>query len=269
MVHYLGGRLDAINFVLGFLICILIYLMRLLLNLYYDHPDSSISTLVADAPVFLILRGIKRNQLLQYALLVLAAGAMFTAILISRKALSTAGLFFLGAALFVFFFCASPPVRFDKAGYGDLVEGIATVTLLPAFFVTIMRVEIPGLLVQLTLPLLLLFTSARIAFSFYDYGSRAMDTRNNLVTLLGWQRAVIVHNILIFGTFFLTGVFLLVRLPWSLAWPVFLALPVGIFQVWLMIQISEGAKPAWKVFLGTTLGLYMLVVYLVHVALWS
>ena len=269
LVHYLGGSLDVLNLILGFIICLLMYAMKCLLNAYFDHPESPHSLLSRDDVTWEALRRVKRNLLLQYSLLILTAGATLTAILIARKALSAEGLLFLGLALLGYFFCASPPLRLDRSGYGDLVEGVVTVNLVPAFILTLQRVHVPFLLLQLTLPLLLIYLAAKTAFAFRDFGSDIIHARKSLVTRMGWQNGVVLHNVLILGAFVLFGVFLLLGMPWSLAWPALLALPLGVFQVWQMLRIADGQKPGWKLLLWTAMGLVLLTAYLIQVPLWS
>ncbi len=269
LVHYLGKDLDIINMVLGFFICLLMFAMRLLLNAYYDHPESPISTMRNDDPVIEVLRGVKRNLLLQNTLLILTAGAMLTAILIARKALAVPGFLFLGLALLGYFFCASPPFRLDKNGFGDLVEGVVTANLVPAFMMSLQGIDVPFILMQLTLPLLMLYLAAKSAFAFRDYGFDTIYARKSLVTRLSWQNTVVLHNLLILGAFLLIGVFLLLGLPWSITWPMLLALPVGALQVWQMIRIADGAKPGWTLYLWMAMGLVLLMAYLVQVPLWT
>lgn len=269
LVHYLGGSLDFINLVLGFFICLLIFAMRLILNAYFDHPESPHSTLSRDHPVWDFLRGFKRNILLQNSLLVLTAGAMLTAILIARGAIAAPGLLFLGLSLLGYFFCASPPLRLDKNGYGDIVEGIVTINLIPAFIISLQGMTLHFLLLRLTLPMLMIYLAAKVAFAFRDYGFDLMHAQSSLVTRVGWQNAVVLHNLLVLGAFVLIGVFLLLGLPWSLTWPMLLVLPVGAFQVWQITRIAEGEKPGWKLLLWMEMGMVLLMVYLVLVSLWS
>jgi len=269
LVHYLGGNINTFDLVFGFFICLFIFAMRAVLNAYFDHPESPQSTLRMTDPTWEKLKGYKRNLLLQISLLILTAGAMLTVILIVRKALSVPGMVYLGLALLGYFFSATPPLRWDRIGYGDLVEGIVTVNLVPAFAMSLQGMEVPFLLLQLTLPLLLVYLATRVAFSFRQYGFDTMHGRKSLVTLIGWQNAVILHNVLILGAFILIGVFMLTGLPWSLSWPMLLALPVGAVQIWQMMRIADGAKPAWKLLLWMAMGFFLVMVYLVLVSLWT
>lgn len=269
LVHYLGGNLDVINLVLGIFLCLFMSGMRYLLNAFFDHPDSSFSTLNRDDKTWEVLKQVKRNLLLQYSLLVLTGGAALTAILIAREGLSPAGLLILGLALLGNFFSASPPLRMDRSGYGDLVEGIVTVNLVPGLAVSLQKMNVPILLLQLTIPLLMIYLAVKIEFAFRDYGFDIMHARKSLLTRISWQKGVILHNLLILGAFVLVGVFLLLGLPWSLTWPVLLALPLGVHQVWQMLRIANGQKPGWKLLLWMGLGLVLMMAYLIQVPLWS
>lgn len=269
LVHYLGGNLNGISIILGGMVCLSLFAMRIFLNAYFDHPDSPISALSREDEQWEKLKEVKRNLLLQYSLLSLTAGATCTILLIARQALSTAGLIFLGLVLLGFLLCASPPLRLDRNGYGDLVEGVVTVNLVPAFMVSLHQGEVPALLLPLTLPLLLLYIAAKIMFALKDYGFDIMHGQKSLVTLTGWKIAVFLHNLLILGSFVLIGVFLLTRgLPWSLAWPAWMVLPFGIFQVWQVLCVAEGDKPAWKIMLWLAIGMVLMMIYLIQVPLW-
>ena len=269
LVHYLGGNINIVDLVFGSIICLLIFTMRAMLNAYFDHPESPQSTLNKVDPARGMLNEYKRNLLLQISLLILTAGATLTVILTVRQVLTIPGIVYLGLALLGYFFSAAPPLRLDRTGYGDLVEGIVTVNLVPAFAMSLQGIDVPFLLLQLSLPLLLVFLAARIAFSFRQYGLDSMYDRKSLVTQIGWQNAVILHNLLILGAFVLIGVLLLAGLSWSLSWPMLLALPLGAWQIWQMTRIAEGAKPDWKIFLWMAMGLFLVMVYLVLVALWT
>jgi 1,4-dihydroxy-2-naphthoate octaprenyltransferase len=57
-------------------------------------------------------------------------------------------------------------------------------------------------------------------------------------------------------------------LPWSLTWPVLLTLPVGLFEIWQMIRIANGVKPAWRLMTFTSTMLVVLTAYLLTYTLW-
>jgi hypothetical protein len=58
-------------------------------------------------------------------------------------------------------------------------------------------------------------------------------------------------------------------LPWSLTWPGLLALPIGLFEIIQINQISGGSKPRWTVLNFTASALIGLTVYFITLALWT
>lgn len=268
LVHYLGGDLDIVNLVLGCLMCLLIYELPNFLNAYFDHPESYQSTLNVNDPYREFLLGIKRPLLLQYSLLILTAGATLTAVLIVQKALNGAAILLLGIAWLVYLFIAIPPLRLGKNGYGELIEALFIANFVPSIAFALQGKELPFLLVELTLPLTLIYLAAKIAFSIKEYGFDSMHGRQSLVIRMGWQKAVVLHNILILASFLLLGIFALLGLPWSLTWPILLALPVGGLQVLQMQRISEGEKPKWTLVRWLAMGLFLLMVYFEVISFW-
>ena len=268
LAHYLGVRLNTVDILIGLFIVMCLFAMRFMINAFFDHPDSPQTTLAPDEPDSEFLTAYKRNLILQGSLLVLTAGAMLTAVLIVRHALTMAGVLYLGVALLGYFFLASPPLRLDKTGYGDIVEGIITVNLVPAFSLSLAGRDVSFLLLQLTLPLLFIYMAAKLAFSFRRYAVDTLRSRTTIVTMVGWQNALSLHNILTLGAFILVGVFLLFGLPWSLAWPLLLGLPIGAAQILHMLRIAAGEKPKWKLLLLGALGLFLLMAYLAIISLW-
>ena len=268
VAHHLGSNLDLLNILLGWLVCILLVLMRNFLSAYYDHPDSLVTTLHKDDPLYPHLRNFKFKQLLQMALLVLTSGAMVTVFLVFRKAVTASGFLLLGIAFLICFFSATPPLRLEKKGYGEILEAILVVNLVPALALSLQEGELHILLVMLTLPLALIYLAMKIALSFEGYGYELTHGNRSISTRLGWQKAMGLHNLLVLSAFILVGAFSLVGLPWSFAWPMLLGLPVGVLQIYQIQQIAEGVKPRWRLLKWTAMGLFLLVTYLVIISLW-
>jgi 1,4-dihydroxy-2-naphthoate octaprenyltransferase len=86
---------------------------------------------------------------------------------------------------------------------------------------------------------------------------------------LGWQRGMGLHNLLILFAFLILGVAVVLGLPFQIVWPAFLGLPIGIFQIWQVTRIMEGAKPRWRLLEITALASFSLVAYLLAFSFWS
>ncbi len=268
LAHHLGASLDWFNVWLGLLLCFLLVEMGNLLNAYFDHPLSAITTLSRSEPLFQKLLLVKRGTLLQYALLVLTAGAMLTVLVAFRGALNVSMLIYLGLAFLLCFFSVVPPLRLKVKGYGELAEAILIAFLFPALGLSMQGESSQILLVMLTLPLVLIYLGRGIVHGLKTYGHDETRDKKTLVTMLGWQRCVQAHNLSLLTAFLFVGVFILIGLPWRLGWPILLGLPVAIYQVYLVILLAEGGKPRWQLLLFISTTLFLLETYLISLTLW-
>ena len=67
----------------------------------------------------------------------------------------------------------------------------------------------------------------------------------------------------------LLGAAALFGMPRALAWPGFLTLPVGLYQVWQMVQIGQGAPTRWQVLRLTAASSTFVTAYLLAFACWT
>jgi len=266
--HYLGVKIELLDALIGLIVCLLIRDMRNFLGAYFDHPESYHSTLNLNDPEREELLSIRRPLLLQYSLLILTAGATVTTIMIVRGVFSISTFLLLGIALLLDFFSAAPPLRLFRNGYGEIVEALYIANLVPAIAFSLAGVSLSFLIIELTLPLTFIYMAMKIALAFKSHGFDSMHGRKSLTTRLGWQNALVLHNLFILLAFVLVGVFLLLGLPWSLTWPLLLALPVGGLQILHLQRIANGLKPAWRLLQWLAVGLFLLMIYLEVISLW-
>ncbi len=268
IAYHLGTQLDWINLFLGLLGAISIIETRNFLSAYFDHPETPLSTLHRDDRWYGELQMIKRSALMQVALTFLTAGATAAVILIFRNAFSGACALLYGVAFLLSFFAASPPMRLDKNGYGELIEALLVANFFPAIALTLQGKPLNTLLVMLTLPLTLIYLAMKIAHSFEGYAFYITHSSKTLITQLGWQRSMRLHNLLIIVAYLLISIFGLVGLNWSSVWPMLLGMPLGGFQIFLIQRIEDGDKPRWRLLKLVSGGLFLLTVYFILLTLW-
>jgi 1,4-dihydroxy-2-naphthoate octaprenyltransferase len=121
---------------------------------------------------------------------------------------------------------------------------------------------------MLTFPLTCLYLAAEIARSLQTFAEDIRLDRVTMLVRLGWQRGMTLHNILITAAYLLLALAVIFKLPWRLAFPVFLSLPVALFEIYQMTAIAAGAKPRWRLLAVTSAGLVGLAVYFMNLALW-
>jgi 1,4-dihydroxy-2-naphthoate octaprenyltransferase len=143
------------------------------------------------------------------------------------------------------------------------------VNLIPALAFLLQTGEFHRLLALLTFPLTFLYLATNLALNLGRYSDDIRQERKTMLTRLGWQRGMNLHNLLILIGFFVLGSAALVGLPWSLTWPGLLGLPFGVFQIVQMNMIAAGGKPRWRLLnvnAGSTLAV---TAYFIALALWT
>lgn len=123
------------------------------------------------------------------------------------------------------------------------------------------------------LPLMVLgFVPAYLAYRILDqiarFGEDHRLEKVSFVTQTGWAKGMTFHNALILLTFFLFALVSLIKIPWFLMWPVFLSLPIGLLEIWLMERVRAGGKPLWRVMKFASAMVFFLPVYLLAFAFW-
>lgn len=207
--------------------------------------------------------------LLQVALAALAAAAVLTLLLVLREPQNYPAFIFL-LLIFVFsFFQGMPPVRLVYSGYGEIIQAISMANLVPAFAFTLQYGNTHRLLGMVTFPLTFLYLAMLLALALPDYADDVKYARQNLMVRLGWQRGMNLHNISILLAYVVLGLAAAFGLPWQLTWPGLLTLPVGIFQIWQILQIGNGARPNWRLTRITAISTLILTSYMLAYALWT
>ncbi len=212
---------------------------------------------------------LQRNGLLIIAVTALVVSATQAVWLEASHVLNLSTALLMGTAFVFVFIYAVPPFRLTHSGYGEIIDGMYIVILLPALGYLLQAQDIFNGLGLLTFPLLALFLAMRLALSLQSYYADITQGNANLLTSLGWQRGMYMHNLLILLAFLLIGAGSLVEFPWMLTWPRLLVLPVGIFEIWQMWQISTGAPTRWKLLNLTSIALFGISLYLNLLMLWA
>jgi 1,4-dihydroxy-2-naphthoate octaprenyltransferase len=205
---------------------------------------------------------------LQAAAATLTIGAVLTVLLIASNTLTPSAFLFLGLAFVLAFLYAVPPFRLVYSGYGELVLAILEANLFPALAFLFQTGETHRLLAMLTFPLTLLYLAATLAVSLREYYRDLKFERQTMLARLGWQRGMWLHNLLIALAYVVLSASVIIGLPWRLAFPAFLALPIALFEIWQMNSIANGGKPQWRLLVYTSLALVGFTVYFLNLALW-
>lgn len=213
-------------------------------------------------------RMLTRQLLLLASLTVLATGAVLTVILVMEHAITTSGFILLGLAFLIMMVYATPPVRLSQSGYGEIAQAFLLGSLTPGLGYLYQVGTFHRLLPLLTVAPMLMYLAAHIALSLPSYASDLEAERRTLMTRLGWQKAMNLHNLLILLVYLSLGLTTFFGLPWRLVWPAMLTIPVGLFQIFQMMVIAGGGKPRWNLLRLTSGASLAMLVYLLALTLW-
>lgn len=269
VIEYLGEPIDWSVYWIGQACVTLLQLSSSYLQVYYDRMMEirQVGRKVGNPGAEQQYRAVTSGYLLA-AVTTLTIGAMLTVLLLSRGDLSPAALLILGFAFLFAFFYAVPPLRLVYSGYGELIAAVLLTTLVPAFGYLLQGGELMGVLGVLSLPLTTLYLAFSLATSLENYFDEIKRGRQNLMIRLGWQRGMFLHNLCILFAYLTIGLSAMFGLPWALTWPRLLTLPLAIFQVWMIWQISLGAKPRWRLLRITAAASFAISAYLLVFTLW-
>lgn len=273
ILHYLGHPIDWANALLGSLLIVAVLISRSFLNAFFCYPDpihsSGIIRTDADGKLdFIEVKEIPRQTLLQIGLVTLSLGAIVTTLLIIRGSINLPALLILGVCLVLTIIDVLPPFKLNKPGYSELIEAFLVANMSPAVAFLLQKSDPNILIVMLTLPLTFIYLAMRIASSFEYYAYDSSHSTGSMLSFMGWQRGMTIHNLSILLAFLLIAAFLLFGLSWRLTWPVLLALPLGGLQIIQMVRIGDGAKPTWGLLRLNALGTFIVVTYLITLTLW-
>jgi 1,4-dihydroxy-2-naphthoate octaprenyltransferase len=267
IAHYLGQTIDWGLYWTGQAWIILLQLSVHLLDEYFGTAaESENAGRPTEEPND---ERLPRTRLMWGALACLAAVASLTVLMMRWPGLPV-GVFLLLAPMFLgAFFYAVPPLRLVYSGYGELVMAIVIAGLVPALAFMLQAGELHRLLAMTSFPLVVLYLAMLINFELPGYATDLKYEKRTLLIRLGWQRGMILHNILVLVGFLLLALALLAGLALALGWPAFLPLPLGLFQIWQMNRIADGAKPNWSVLTLTAAATFGITAYLLAFAFWT
>jgi 1,4-dihydroxy-2-naphthoate octaprenyltransferase len=273
IAHYLGISINWSTAILGSTLVLFILLSKNFLSAFFAYPEDipspSLSKMIKGGESgFVVLKDIQQNLLLEIGLVALGVGAGVTFVLVIQKAVNLAEVLALGAGLLLVYVAVLPPLRLERHGYGELIEAILVCNIFPAIGFLFQNPSIHAMLGMMTFPLTFVYLSMKVALSLEYYSFDLKHSTGAMIVLMGWQRAMTLHNLSILLGFLLIGGFVLLRLPWVVAWSIFLALPLGLLQIYQVQKIADGVKPNWWMLHLNAISTFALMAYLTTVTLW-
>ena len=272
IARYLGTPIDWGLYVLGQIFVTTMQLSATYLNEYFDSPadrDNPNRTPFSGGSGAVGEGKLSRETVMWASLTTLTILASLTVVLINVAPVSPLLISIVVLAFLGSFFYSVPPVRLAYTGYGELTTSILVANLVPIFAFVLQYQELHRLLVMSTFPLTSLHLAMMIVFEFPDYLNDIKHDKLTLLVRVGWQRGMVLHNILILSAFLLLGLAATFGFPLAIVLPAFIPLPLGLLQIWQMRRIGAGAKPNWTTMGLTAVVLFASVTYLLAFTFWT
>ncbi len=263
IARYLGTTLRPETQWLGGLVVVLLLVAAAWLTAAFRPLNEPLAP--GETPVE---RDLLRRRLLAFGVACMAVAAMLIFLL------QRTGLITLDVGLLLVLFAglalanALPPVRLSNRGFGEMVDAFLIASLTPtiAFFLQVGNFH--RLLTLFTFPLFLIFLACFLALDFPTYAEDLKYQRRSLLTALTWQQAVPIHHLLLVVAYGLLAAGPLFAISFGLIWPVLLTIPIALYQIFTLRNISNGAAAVWPPFKMMTIALMGLASYLLLLAFW-
>jgi 1,4-dihydroxy-2-naphthoate octaprenyltransferase len=283
IVRYLGEEINPSVAGIGLVMVMMFLLSAYFLQAYFDQverppfelrqrrslPFSPEEDASAEEAQDAVEAEVPRGTYLLIAAVMLTIGAVMTVLLYAQNHLPPVAFLFLALSFVLILAYSIPPLRLADSGYGELVLSILVANLFPTLAFTLQVGSVHRLLAMLTFPMTLLYLATLLAGSLIHYAADLKNNRGTMMVRLGWQRGMSLHNIILALAYVILSITVIAGLPWRLAFPAFLSLPVAIFQIWQMNAIAGGKKPRWRLLLYTAVATVGLTAYFINLAVWT
>jgi 1,4-dihydroxy-2-naphthoate octaprenyltransferase len=263
LAKYMGVSLIIFSQFAGGLVIMLLMLVSDLLNEYFrpiTTQDIEIGGL-KDYEKF-------RSLLLNVTIALLAIAIFFIYILFRDGYLSYQAGFFFSIFLILTLINAIPPFRLIDRGIFELSLAIQVGSLAPSIGFLLQYNTFHRIIASFTFPLVLLGLACLLASNFPTYSQDVKNERRSLLVVLSWQRAIPLHHIMLIVAYLLFLFSMLWGIPPRLVWPVFLTLPIAIFQSSLLRNLGAGSKPNWQLLTIVSSSTLGFSIYLLTLTFW-
>jgi 1,4-dihydroxy-2-naphthoate octaprenyltransferase len=208
------------------------------------------------------------SHLLLSSVSLLAGAAALTLILGIRGSVNTASALVMGSYFLLSSLMIIPGLSLDLSGVGEIISSTILVVLPPALAFVLQMGTFHRFLPLGVSPLFPLNLALIFIMRLKRYPSDLASSRKTLLVRLGWVQGIFIHNLLVLSGFFLFGISLLFGMPFGIIGPVFLVIPAGIFLIWYLSRLENGAPVRWPLITTLSLVVFFLPIYLMTFTVW-
>jgi 1,4-dihydroxy-2-naphthoate octaprenyltransferase len=273
IAHYLGHRIDWGLFSLGLGWVFSLQLAVQYLIQYFDRSLQQMSNPPTPLSFYSGILGDGEDQLPRNIALGAASGMLtittiFTLGMAQFDGLNPPLVIVMAVIFLAAISYALPVVNLAESGQGELLIAILIGVLVPGFSYLLQTGEADRLVILVTIPLAILLISVFLALEFPNYALSMKLQKHNLLLHLGWKSAMSIHDTFIIFSFLALGAGTFFGLPPRISLPAFLALPLGLLQIWQMRRIAAGGKPNWKTLTWNAVVIFGLMNYTLAISFW-
>ncbi len=263
LARYLGADFLFLPFLLGFLWLSFLLTAANLLDAAYRNPLQPYQPDQAPRQ-----RDEYRRKLVLFAVSLLILVAAITVPMLTLGMAAPVSLALMASSALTALAFAVPPLRLANRGLGEFALAILIASLTPALAFSLQNGELHRLLTFYVFPLFFLTLACLLAFNFPDFALDQKYLRQTLLLRLGWQAAVPAHNAFLAAAYLLLSIAPFIGVPFDLAWPGLLSIPLAAFQIYQFQRMTEGGKPLWPLIQALAISIPALTVYLLTLTLW-
>jgi 1,4-dihydroxy-2-naphthoate octaprenyltransferase len=269
-VRYLGGRLDFTTFLIGFAWMILLQLGMFFLGDYFQSPfDTGLFGTPARKEKKPAESDPEMFTLLLYSSVALLAGAAVLVVLLGvRGNLDLSNSLLMATYFVLHILIVVPGISLNYSGVGEFVTSIILVALPPVLAYNLQVDNLHRFIILSVFPIFPLNLALILVMRLKRYKDDLINNRETLLVRFGWVQGIFIHNLLVFSGFLLFGLSLLFGMPIKLIWTVFLTIPIGIYSIWYLSNLEDGAAVRWSLITLLSLVTFFLPVYLFTYSIW-
>jgi len=263
LAAYLGNPYDALSFWLGLVSTLLALVSMFLLSEVFRPLIDPI--LPDETPA---VRRSLRDTMLYTSVACLTASVVSVFIIYNSGHLSSFALLFIVLLLVLVISYAVPPLRLVNRGFGEIVVALHLAYLIPSVAFLLQASRYHRFLAMIVFPLTALALASFIVLDFPSYARDRKYNRGTLLARIGWERAVLMHNLLTVVAYLILLAAPLFGISLALIWPGFLTLPFAIFQIVSLRNIAQGGRPIWNMLTVTAVAVFGLTAYFLTLTFW-
>ena len=262
LADYLGKPFRADSFWLGLLMILLLQVTMNLLPEVYRPQNEPVLENESRAEKLKL-----RNNALYISMAALASIAVIAYNLYNTGHLPLASFSYLIFSLAIILIYSIPPFRLVNRGFGEILLALQLAYIYPSLAFTLQSGATHRFLL-LAIPLTFLAFSYFIVQNFRSFAQDQKYSRVTLLTRLGWERVIPLHQIFVLFAYIFFLAMPAVGLSLTFLWPAFLTFPFALFQIIQLRNISLGLPPNWTLLTATSLAVLGLTIYFLALTFW-